>query len=110
MTVARLLALVGFLTMTAALTWGFTVGHFWTEGSVLMRLPWGIISVIDVYTGASLFSGWIAYRERSVWKTFLWTVLIFVMGNWATTLYALLAFRSSSGDARAFWLGPRAAE
>jgi hypothetical protein len=105
MTGARAVAGVGFVVMTIALAWGFTTGHFWEEGSVLMGMPWGVISVIDVYTGASLFSGWIAYRERSAWKTAAWVVLIFVMGNWATTLYALIAAGSSGGDARRFWMG-----
>ena len=108
MTTGRFLALAAFLTMTAALAWGFTTGHFWKEGAVLMDMPWGVISIIDVYTGAALFSGWIAYRERSVPRTLAWVALIFVMGNWATTLYALLAFRSARGDATTFWMGRRA--
>jgi hypothetical protein len=35
-------------------------------------------------------------------------VAIFVLGNWATSLYALIALRSSGGDATLFWLGPHA--
>ena len=81
------------------------MGHFWSEGSVLTSLPWGIATLIDFYTGASLFCGWVAYRERSLWKTLGWVVLIVLLGNLMTTLYVLLAFRSSGRDARAFWMG-----
>ena len=108
MTGARVVAVIGFFVMAVALAWGFTVGHFWTEGSVLVSLPWGIITLIDFYTGASLFCGWIAYRERSAWRTIAWIVAIFLLGNLMTSLYVLLALRSSGRNAHAFWLGSRA--
>jgi hypothetical protein len=96
------------LTMTAAITYGLVAGDFWKEGRVIMRMPWGVISVIDVYAGGALFAGWIAARERSALRTAGWVVAIFVLGNWATSLYALIALRSSGGDATLFWLGPHA--
>ena len=95
-------------TMTAAVTYGLVAGDFWREGRVIMRLPWGVISIIDVYAGGALFSGWIAARERSVLRTAGWVVAIFVLGNVATSLYALIALRTSDGDATLFWLGPHA--
>jgi uncharacterized protein len=95
-------------TMTAAVTYGLVAGDFWRDGRVIMRLPWGVISVIDVYAGGALFSGWIAARERSVLRTAGWVVAIFVLGNVATSLYALIALRTSDGDATLFWLGPHA--
>lgn len=96
------------VTMTAAIAYGLTAGDFWGEGRVLMRMPWGVISVIDVYAGGALFAGWIAARERSALRTAGWVVAIFVLGNWATSLYALIALRTSGGDAELFWLGPHA--
>lgn len=85
------LTLVCFFTMSAALAWGFTSGEFWREGAILTSLPWGIVSIVDVYTGGALFAGWIAYRERSIPPTALWIVLIIVLGHWSTSLYVLLA-------------------
>lgn len=105
---ARVIAATGLIVMTAALIWGFTVGHFWSEGSVLIGLPWGVITLIDFYTGATLFCAWIAYRERSAWKTICWIVAIFLLGNFMTSAYVLLALRSSGRNAHAFWLGSRA--
>jgi hypothetical protein len=93
------------LAMAGALTWGFLAGDFWQEGAVLMAMPWGVVSVIDVYAGAALFAGWIAARERSAARVAAWVAAIVVLGNLATSLYALLAWRSSGGDARRFWLG-----
>jgi hypothetical protein len=99
------LALACFFTMSAALAWGFTSGDFWREGAILTSLPWGIISIVDVYTGGALFAGWIAYREHSIARTALWIVLIIVLGHWSTSLYVLLALASSEGDVQRFWMG-----
>jgi hypothetical protein len=96
------------VTMTAAITYGLVAGDFWGEGRVIMRMPWGVISIIDVYAGGALFAGWIAARERSLLRTAGWVVAIFVLGNFATSLYALVALQSSGGDATLFWLGPHA--
>ena len=98
-------ALIGFFTMSTALAWGFTTGDFWREGAILTSLPWGIISIVDVYTGGALFAGWIACRERSMPRTVLWVLLILVLGHWATSLYVLLAVGSSEGDVQRFWTG-----
>jgi hypothetical protein len=98
-----------FVTMVCALTWGFLTGDFWREGAAQMAMPWGVISVIDVYAGGTLFAGWIAARERSVPRTAAWVVAIVVLGNFATSLYALLAWRAAGGDARRYWLGEHAA-
>jgi hypothetical protein len=93
--------------MTAALVWGFTTGDFWREGAALMAMPWGVVSIVDVYAGGALFAGWIAARERSWPRTAAWVVAIVVLGNLATAVYALLAWRASAGDPQRFWLGGR---
>ncbi len=101
----RTLVTICFLTMLVALTWGFVVGEFWREGAIIVGMPWGIISIIDVYTGGALFCGWIAWRERSAARVAVWVVLIFVLGHLATSAYALLALTASRGDAERFWMG-----
>lgn len=95
-------------TMTAAIGYGLVAGDFWREGRAIVHMPWGVITIIDVYAGGALFAGWIAARERSALRTAGWVVAIFFLGNVATSLYALIALRSSGGDATLFWLGPHA--
>ena len=51
MKIAKLVAAVGLLAMGAALVYGFTVGDFAGEGSVLLSMPWGVVSLVDVYVG-----------------------------------------------------------
>ena len=104
---AKLLALLGLLAMTGVLIYGFAVGNFAEEGKQLLSMPWGIVSLVDLYVGFALFSGWIVYRERSAVRSVVWVVLMMVLGFWTASLYTLLALQGSGGDWRRFWLGRR---
>ena len=108
MRLAMLVSGLGAAAMAAVLIYGFTVGDFAGEGSQLLSMPWGIVSLVDLYVGFTLFSGWIIYREASTARTVAWIVAVMVLGFFAASVYALLALRSSSGDWRRFWLGKHA--
>ncbi|MBN2119281.1 MAG: DUF1475 family protein [Anaerolineales bacterium] len=105
---AKIISLLGLLAMTAVLIYGFTVGDFFVEGSQLMSMPWGIVSLVDLYTGFILFSAWIIYRERSLPVAILWTVAMMTLGFFAGSLYAFIALQNSGDDWRKFWLGKNA--
>jgi hypothetical protein len=102
---ALVVAAIVLIVMTVALAYGCIAGSFWSEGAVLMSMPWGVISVIDVYSGGALFTGWIAFRERSWMRTTAWAAAIVLLGNFATSMYAVAAAVDSGGDWRRFWLG-----
>jgi len=102
---ARLLAFVGLLAMTVVLVYGFTVGDFAAEGGKLLSMPWGIVSLVDLYVGFALFAGWIVYREGVTFRSILWILLLVVLGFWAASLYALIALYNSGGSWKQFWLG-----
>lgn len=103
--IAKVLAAFGLLAMTVALIYGFTIGDFGREGSVLLSMPWGAVSLVDVYVGLALFSGWIVYRENSPARSIAWIVLLMGLGFWAASLYTLLVLHRSGGSWKAFWLG-----
>jgi hypothetical protein len=107
MKLAKAIALLGLLAMTAALIYGFTVGDFAGEGSALLDMPWGIVSLVDLYVGFTLFSGWIIYREKALLPSVIWVALMMVLGFWAGALYTFLALQTSGGDWKRFWLGKR---
>jgi hypothetical protein len=109
MKIAKVIALLGWLSMTAVLIYGFTVGDFAEEGKQLLSMPWGIVSLVDLYVGFTLFSGWIVYREKSAIRSAIWVVLMMVLGFWTASLYAFIALQTSGGDWRRFWMGHRAA-
>jgi len=107
MKLAKVLALLGFLVMLATLTYGFVAGDFTAEGSILLSLAWGKVSLIDVYVGLLVFSGWIVYREKSVMRSIIWVILMLVLGNLTSCLYVLLALHESKGNWQRFWFGQR---
>jgi hypothetical protein len=108
MKIAKLISLTGLLAMTAVLMYGFTVGDFFAEGSKLLTMPWGIVSLVDLYVGFALFSGWIVFREKALLPSVIWVVLMMIMGFWAGALYTFLALQNSNGDWQRFWYGKRA--
>ncbi len=108
MKLAKLIAVAGLVAMTGILIYGFTVGNFSEEGSVLLSMPWGIVSMVDLYVGFTLFSGWIVYREGSFLRALPWVILMMVLGFFTASLYTLLALQNSGGDWQKFWMGKNA--
>jgi hypothetical protein len=108
MNLAKTIALAGLLAMTAVLIYGFAVGDFSGEGAKLLAMPWGIVSLVDLYVGFALFSGWIVFREKTLGPSIVWVVLMMVLGFWTGALYTFLALQSSGGDWKRFWFGKRA--
>lgn len=79
MKVAKFVSLVGLLAMTAILIYGFTVGNFSAEGARLFAMPWGIVSLVDLYVGFTLFSCWIVFREKARLPSMIWVILMMVL-------------------------------
>jgi hypothetical protein len=108
MKIAKIIALLGLLAMTGILVYGFTVGNFSSEGAKLLTMPWGIVSLVDLYVGFSLFSCWIVFREKAVLPSIIWVILMMGLGFWAGALYTLIALYTSGSDWKRFWYGKRA--
>ena len=108
MKTAKTLSFLGILAMAAVLIYGFTIGDFTGEGNQLLSMPWGIVSLVDLYTGFILFSLWIFYREEQLYVAILWTVAMMVLGFFAGALYAFIHLQKSKGNWMQFWLGKHA--
>ncbi len=108
MKIAKIIALVGLLAMTCILIYGFTIGNFSAEGAKLLSMPWGIVSLVDLYVGFALFSCWIVFREKAILPSVIWVILMMVLGFWAGALYTFIALQTSAGDWNRFWYGKRA--
>ena len=107
MKIAKAVAVLAVLAMASVLMYGFTVGDFGGEGKALLSMPWGIVSLVDVYIGFILFSGWIVFREKSVLRSTVWITLVMILGNLTASLYVLIALLASRGDWGRFWMGNR---
>lgn len=108
MKTAKLIALTGLLAMTAVLIYAFARGDFGAEGAKLLAMPWGIVSLVDLYVGFALFSCWIMFREKAWLPSVVWVVLMMTLGFWTGALYTFLALHNSRGDWKRFWYGKRA--
>ena len=107
MKTATTLVAVCLVAMVGGLAYGFLAGDGFDEVRTLLGSPWFVVSLIDVYVGFILIAIWIAYRDRPL-PAALWIVLLFVLGNAVSCLYALIALTRCSGDWRRFWLGRHA--
>ena len=107
MKTAKGLAALGMAAMTIVLVYGFTVGDFSKDGALILANPWGIVSLVDLYTGFILFSIWIAYREKSVVRALPWIIGMMVLGFFTGSVYMLYALVTSGGDWQKVWLGNR---
>ncbi|MBM4362064.1 MAG: DUF1475 family protein [Deltaproteobacteria bacterium] len=92
-------------SMTVLIGWAIVVGRFSTEGGVLLALAWGKVTLADLYGGFGLFSGWVIYREASLWRAALFVVLVLTLGNAFAAGYVLVALLRSKGSWPRFWLG-----
>ncbi len=110
MKIAKVLAVLGILAMTSVLIYGFTVGNFSVDGGKIIQNPWGIVSLVDLYTGFFLFSAWIIFREGINPRSIVWVILMMVLGFFTASLYALIALYQSGGDWQKFWMGNRVNE
>ena len=110
MKIAKAISLLGVIAMTGILIYGFTVGDFRGEGARLLAMPWGIVSLVDLYVGFMLFSAWIVYREHAVLPMVIWVVLMMTLGFFTASLYTFVALQRSGGDWQRFWMGTRAPE
>jgi len=107
MKIAKIIAWLGLLAMTAVLLNGFINGNFGEDGSALLANPWGLVSLVDLYVGFALFSVWIAFRETNVIAAIFWILLMMVLGFFTGSLYMLIALYQSKGDWLTFFLGKR---
>ncbi len=99
MSVIRVISLVGVAAMAASISAALITGAFFEEGSAIWALPWGKVSLIDLYVGLIFFAMWIALREGSVRVTAAWWLALLLLGNLAAGLYlAVAAYRSTTLD------------
>ncbi len=95
MKLARIVAASGMLAMMIVLGYAFATGNFAAEGKQLLGLPWGVVSLVDLYVGFALFSTWIVYRDGIRLSSLLWIAAVMTLGSLAICLYVFLALRKS---------------
>ncbi|NKB35644.1 MAG: DUF1475 domain-containing protein [Gammaproteobacteria bacterium] len=109
----RLLAIfagIGFVLMFGSIIYAILNGDLPIEGAQLMAMPWGIVSLVDIYLGLLLFSVWVMWREQNSLSAIVWVLLVLSLGNLLSCLYILKVVLESQGSAQRFWLGKNSGE
>jgi hypothetical protein len=95
----RLLAAFGTAAMATAIVGAFSVASFTDDGGAIVELVWGRVTLIDIYLAFVFGWLWIAWRERSTWRSALWLLATLVTGSLALFGYLLGAsVRASTID------------
>ncbi len=105
MKIAKIITWVGLLAMTAGLLNGFVNGDFFADGKMLFENPWGIMSLVDLYVGFTLFSMWIFHREQKKHYAIIWTIFMMVLGFFTACVYVLIALYKSDDNWATFFNG-----
>lgn len=90
MKLIRLFAWISSLIMTFMIIFSLLTGNFFEQGSILMGLVWGQMSLVDLYVGFFLVYLWIYYKESKIFPRLLWAILLIVTGSLATAVYILI--------------------
>lgn len=101
----KILGWLGVLAMTLVIGNAFINGNFSEDGGELLRNPWGVVSLVDLYVGFILFSIWIVLREESLGAMVIWIVLMMILGFFIGSVYVLKAAYESKGDKEVFLMG-----
>ncbi len=69
-------------------------GSFMNQVSVITTLPWGVVTLVDLYLGFVLFAVVIFLAERSWLAGALWSIPLFFLGNIWAALWLVLRLPS----------------
>lgn len=84
------LGAVVIVLMVSALAYGFVAGGgVFESGRDLTRMPWGRVTILDLYLALALFGAWIIRRDG--WKRSVpWLVGLVVGGSLVAGFYLVL--------------------
>lgn len=87
----KVVAAVGVVVFLTMIVLSSLEMNLWQGLKASSDSLWGVLTLIDVYTGLFLFTGFIAFRERSLWRVGLWFLALVTLGNLATLAYVLVS-------------------
>ena len=104
------------MTITKFISYFITVSMagviIWAQGEVsifdspIPSMPWGIVSLVDLYSGFILFSLWIFYKEKKV-IAMVWTFFVMTLGSFTIALYIIYSIKNSEGNIEKFFMGQK---
>ena len=102
MTITKIISYVISVSMIGVIVWAQKQVSLFD--SPIPDLPWGIVSLVDLYSGFILVCLWIAYKE-SLSATIIWSFFVLILGNLTTAIYVIYSINKSHGDISHFFMG-----
>ena len=102
MTITKLISYVITVAMIGVIIWAQNQVSLFD--SPIPNLPWGIVSLVDLYGGFILVCLWIAYKE-SLSATIIWSFFVLILGNLTTAIYVIYSINKSRGNIVHFFMG-----
>ena len=102
MTITKIISYFITVTMTIVIIWAQSEVSIFD--SPIPNLPWGIVSLVDLYSGFILFSLWIFYKEN-ILPSILWTFFVMTLGSFTIALYVIYSIKNSGGSIEKFFMG-----
>ena len=72
--------------------------------SIIPSLPWGVVSLVDLYAGFILVGIWIFYKEKTI-SALVWIFFLMTLGNLTTAIYVIYSLNKSKGNITKFFMG-----
>ena len=102
MTITKVIAYLITIAMVSTIFWAQNqVSVF---DSIIPSLPWGVVSLVDLYAGFILVGIWIFYKEKTV-SALVWIFFLMTLGNLTTAIYVIYSINKSNGDIAHFFMG-----
>ena len=102
MTITKIISYFITVIMTIVIIWAQSEVSIFE--SSIPNLPWGVVSLVDLYSGFVLFSLWIFYKEN-IFPAIIWTFFVMTLGSFTIALYVIYSINKSNGNIQKFFMG-----
>ena len=102
MTITKVIAYLITIAMVSTIFWAQSQVSLFD--STIPSLPWGIVSLVDLYAGFILIGIWILYKEKAL-SALIWIFFLMILGNLTTAIYVIYSLNKSKGNISKFFMG-----
>ena len=102
MTITKVIAYLITIAMVLTIFWAQNQVSIFD--SIIPSLPWGIVSLVDLYAGFVLVGIWISYKEKRL-TALIWIFFLMILGNLTTAVYVIYSLNKSKGNIPKFFMG-----
>ena len=102
MTITKVIAYLITIAMVSTIFWAQNQVSLFD--STIPSLPWGIVSLVDLYGGFILIGIRISYKEKGL-SALIWIFFLMILGNLTTAIYVIYSLNKSKGNISKFFMG-----